>query len=364
MDGRDNKPSIHRNGELTMIHLVILGPLAVAGGGLLGMAHERFRRKRLRGQLSTKSTSAAELEAMVAAKDDIGELRFSERAAHLALGVSAVGLLFHYPLLGFFSLPFLGYSAFNWLRAHYPTEERQWYKSPLAVVTMVALTGTVLTGFWTLAALILTLDLAFRRWDWVLDEDWHKNFYQRVKTWTRRALQGERRWEWFPILLSRVSLGVFFAISGWNKLFTAAHWNGLVTAMISTGLPFPKFLSAFLASVEFYGGSLLAIGFLSTFWAVVLAFAMLVAIVTVEIPHVIPPGLGPLDWFAWFLYLPQVMYVILFTWLIIRGPGPHSVDAIIARKFGLDKEDKTSGSPEKSPEDKVGYTIDMEPQPA
>jgi len=346
-----------------MIHLILLGPLAVAGGSLLGLAHERFRRKRLAERIAAKPASAAEREALIAAKDDLVELRYSERAAHIALGVSAAGLLF-YPPLGFLSLPFLGYSAFNWLRAHYPSETQQWYKSPLAILITGALAGSVLAGFWTFAALTLTLDLALRRADWELDEEWHKNFVQKLKTWTGRSLQGERRWEWLPILLARVSMGLFFAISGWNKLFTAAHWNGLLAGMMATGLPYPKFLSLFLASIEFYGGSLLTIGFLSTFWAISLAFAMIVAIVTVEIPHIIPPGLGPLDWLDWFLYLPQVMYVLIFLWLIIRGPGPHSVDALIARKLGFDKEDKESDSTEKSRDDKVGITIDMEPQPA
>jgi uncharacterized membrane protein YphA (DoxX/SURF4 family) len=33
------------------------------------------------------------------------------------------------------------------------------------------------------------------------------------------VLTGERRWEWLPILVARVSLGLFFAVSGYNKLF-------------------------------------------------------------------------------------------------------------------------------------------------
>lgn len=346
-----------------MIHLIILGPLAVVGGGLLGMAHERFRRKRLVEEMAAKPVNAGEQEELVVANDDLVELKYAERSAYAALGVSAAGLLF-YPPLGFLSLPFLGYGAFNWLRAHYPSESEQWYKSPSAIVATGALAGSVLAGFWTLAAVILTLDLALRRADWELDDDWHKKFKQRVRLWSRRALKGEPRWEWLPLLVARVSLGLFFAISGWNKLFTAAHWNGLLAGMAATGLPFPTFLSYFLASVEFYGGSLLTIGFLSTFWAIALAFAMIVAIVTVEIPHVIPPGLGPLDWLDWFLYLPQVMYVLIFLWLIIRGPGRHSVDALIARKLGFDDEDNESDSTGESRDDKGGITIDMEPQPA
>ena len=39
----------------------------------------------------------------------------------------------------------------------------------------------------------------------------------------RSVLLGNRSWEQFPILLARVSLGMFFAISGGNKLFVASH---------------------------------------------------------------------------------------------------------------------------------------------
>jgi putative oxidoreductase len=101
-------------------------------------------------------------------------------------------------------------------------------------------------------------------------------------------LQGNRRWEWLPILIARVSLGAFFAISGWNKLFQEETRAGLVETMIEAGIPFPEFMSVFLASVEFFGGSLLIIGFLSAFCSVALTIAMIVAIATVEIHHAIP----------------------------------------------------------------------------
>ena len=154
----------------------------------------------------------------------------------------------------------------------------------------------------------------------------------------RLALQGEKRWEWLPILVARVSLGLFFALSGWNKLFQEANRNSLIEVMIEAGIPFPEFMSLFLASVEFFGGSLLVVGFMSTFWSIALTIAMLVAIATVEIHHAIPKGLGPLDWLGYFLYLPQVMYVIMFVWLMVTGPGPHSVDHLLARKLGVARE--------------------------
>ena len=148
------------------------------------------------------------------------------------------------------------------------------------------------------------------------------------------VLQGKRRWEWAPIFIARVSLGVFFAISGGNKLFSDHHREGLVKTMIEAGIPFPEITSVFLASVEFFGGMLLIVGLLSTFCAIALTIAMIVAIMTVEI-YTIPKGLSVLDWVDYFLYLPQVLYVLLFGWLIVSGPGPVSVDHVLARKLGL-----------------------------
>jgi putative oxidoreductase len=337
-----------------MIHLAVLAPLVVAGGGLLGYAHEQFRRKRLVEQLSAKrigpdgETDNEELLAELITKDELVELKYSERAARIALGLTATGLLF-YPPLGLLSLPFIGYSSYNWLRARYPTErDWSWLKAPSSVLAITALLASLLTGYWIISALVLILDLRARKnWASPNYDELHKKAVKRTRLYLKRSLIGEPRWEWFPILLARVSLGLFFAISGFNKLFVTAKFNALVTTMASIGLPFPTLMTILLASTEFYGGAMLTIGLLSSFWAFALAFAMVVAIVTVEIPLLIPPGLPPLLWLDWFLYLPQVMYVILFIWLMVRGPGPHSIDALIARRFGLDGG-KDSESPRKA----------------
>ncbi len=340
--------------------------ILLAAGGLVGYAHERFRRKRLAEQISKEmSTGAtrvieADADQEMMASGDLVQIRNAERTARLALVVSAAGI--YYTPLAMVSLPIIGYSAYNWLRTRYKFEKPK-HKSALNILATIALVASLVSGVWVMAPLILSVDLAARKWlanwtkgsHWVDDtpvneltetegeEKWYAaivpaSIRERIRYLIRFFLKGEPRWEWFPVLLARVSMGLFFAISGWNKLFTPAHWNSLVAAMAATGLPFPKFLSLFLASVEFYGGSLLTIGFMSTFWSIALAIAMIVAIVTVEIPYVIPPGLGPLDWLDWFLYLPQVMYVLIFLWLIIKGPGPYSVDALIAKRLGFDDD--------------------------
>jgi uncharacterized membrane protein YphA (DoxX/SURF4 family) len=43
-----------------------------------------------------------------------------------------------------------------------------------------------------------------------------------------------------------------------------------------------------------------------------------------------PKGVSPLNWLDDFLYLPEVLYVLLFIWLICSGPGKFSVDYWLA----------------------------------
>ncbi len=165
-----------------------------------------------------------------------------------------------------------------------------------------------------------------------------------LKPLIKIVLTGDRRWEWLPILVARFSLGLFFAVSGYNKLFIPEKHEDLIQLMTNIGLPFPDVMALFLASVEFFGGLFLMVGFLSTFCAIALTIAMIVAIVMVEIDHVIPKGIGFLDWMSWFLYLPQVMYVILFVWLMTTGPGRFSIDHYLANMLGVGSDERRAGS--------------------
>ena len=146
------------------------------------------------------------------------------------------------------------------------------------------------------------------------------------------ALQGNGGLEQYAILLVRVSIGVFFAISGANKLFTAGGIKPVYDTLVKAKVPFPRQTAYFVASVEFVCGSLLAIGFLSSFAAVTLLIDMVVAIFT-EAISTLPKGLSPLSWLDDFLYLPEVLYVLFFVWLICSGPGRFSVDYWLADKF-------------------------------
>jgi len=70
--------------------------------------------------------------------------------------------------------------------------------------------------------------------------------------------------EQYAIPLVRVSLGLFFAISGANKLFVADRTQTMYETLLEAKVPFPHLMTYFVSGVEFIGGSLLTVGFLSS----------------------------------------------------------------------------------------------------
>jgi putative oxidoreductase len=146
------------------------------------------------------------------------------------------------------------------------------------------------------------------------------------------ALLGSGGLQPYAILLVRVSLGLFFAISGANKLFVAGDTRTMYETLVAAKVPFPRVMTYFVSGVEFVGGSLLAVGFLSSLACVALLADMLVAILTAKL-SAMPKGLSALNWLDDFLYLPEVLYVLLFVWLICFGPGKFSVDYWLAGRL-------------------------------
>jgi putative oxidoreductase len=145
------------------------------------------------------------------------------------------------------------------------------------------------------------------------------------------ALQGSGDLEQYAILLVRISIGLFFAISGANKLFVAGGTKPVYETLVKAKVPFPLPTAYFVSGVEFVGGSMLAAGFLSSLAGVALLIDMIVATLT-EAISTLPKGLSPLSWLDDFLYLPEVLYALFFIWLLCSGPGKFSVDYWLAGK--------------------------------
>jgi len=146
------------------------------------------------------------------------------------------------------------------------------------------------------------------------------------------ALSGNSGLEQYVILLVRVSIGLFFAISGANKLFVAGGTKPVYDTLVAAKVPFPRQTAYFVAGVEFVCGYLVTVGLLSSAACAALMIDMLIAILT-EALSTLPKGLSPLNWLDDFLYLPEVLYVLFFIWLIFSGPGKFSVDYWLAGKL-------------------------------
>ncbi len=149
---------------------------------------------------------------------------------------------------------------------------------------------------------------------------------------TRFVLLGSADLEQYAILLVRVSLGLFFAISGANKLFVASRTQAMYETLVEARVPFPHAMTYFVSAVELVGGCLLAVGLLSSLACVALLVDMLVAILTTKL-SAMPKELSAHNWLDDFLYLPEVLYVLFFIWLIFSGPGRFSVDYWLAGRL-------------------------------
>src|SRR6058998_2993648 len=129
-------------------------------------------------------------------------------------------------------------------------------------------------------------------------------------------------WEWLGILLARVAVGLLFFLSGRSKLFVPQRREQMRQQLIEAHVPFPEFNAVFVSAIEFVCGVLLVLGALT-----LLACVMITAIATTAIRNV--KASSPLNWLSEFLYLPEVLYLVILIWLFFSGPGWVSVDCLI-----------------------------------
>jgi putative oxidoreductase len=127
--------------------------------------------------------------------------------------------------------------------------------------------------------------------------------------------------------LLRVSMGTFFAISGYNKLTNAGRHAGLVATLEADHVPDVKLMQWWVPGWELVAGSLLALGLFSAFAAAVLFILIGVACVAegpkrVEEWKPINQGDRVADW----LYLQEVLYALILASTALAGPGPFSLD--------------------------------------
>src|SRR5215471_16864519 len=131
-------------------------------------------------------------------------------------------------------------------------------------------------------------------------------------------------WAWVGVLLARVVLGSAFFLSGRGKLFGNERREQMRQTLREAHIPFPELNAVFVSAIEFVFGLLLVAGAATPIACVMLGGLMIVAIATTAVRTI--KALSPLDWLSEFLYLPEVLYLVILVWLFFVGPGWFSVD--------------------------------------
>ena len=150
------------------------------------------------------------------------------------------------------------------------------------------------------------------------------------------------RWLFFPpdtaprstVLIRLMAGGVFF----WEGILKFVYTNQGVGRFTKLGIPFPAQTAHFVAVLEIVGGLLLLAGFLTRVIAIPFVIEMIVAILSTKIslylgtsPLPLPPSPPQVGFWA-VLHEIRSDYaqILSVLFLLIAGPGPWSVDAILA----------------------------------
>jgi putative oxidoreductase len=134
--------------------------------------------------------------------------------------------------------------------------------------------------------------------------------------------------------LNRVALGVFFAISGYHKLFNASRHGTLIRTLQDDGVHAVPIMQWLLPSIEFGGGSALIVGLLSVLAAFGL-FVICAGALSLDAFKRIRAWqpIDRADWLGDLLYVPEALYCVGLTVVMLAGPGPWSLDALIAARL-------------------------------
>ena len=137
-------------------------------------------------------------------------------------------------------------------------------------------------------------------------------------------------WEWLGILVVRLAVGLLFFLSGRGKLFVPERREQMRQTLLEAHVPFPEFNALFVSTVEFVFGLLLILGAITPLACVMLGGVMIVAIATTAVRNI--KASSSLGWLSEFLYLPEVLCLVILVWIFLSGPGWLSIDHLIFSK--------------------------------
>jgi putative oxidoreductase len=127
---------------------------------------------------------------------------------------------------------------------------------------------------------------------------------------------------WLAPLFTRLAVGWVFMWSGWGKLtnlpFVTENFAGW-------GIPVPGVTAPLTAGIEFIGGICLLLGLFTRIAAGALGVVMIVATLAVQWSEV--------DSLLTLAGLEETLFLALFLWLAIDGPGRLSLDRLMQERW-------------------------------
>lgn len=146
-------------------------------------------------------------------------------------------------------------------------------------------------------------------------------------------------------IIGRILIGLFFFVAGFNKLFHPIFQGYMLNTITTIGFPFPQFTANFTAFCECIFGLFLMLGLWTRISSVFLIIIILVALFTHDLSTIpkelipVKPETGvykmdPFTWLGYFLYLPQMLYLLFLLLFLFQGCTGFGIDTFRKTKSG------------------------------
>nr|WP_199044990.1 DoxX family protein [Dyella sp. ASV24] len=149
-----------------------------------------------------------------------------------------------------------------------------------------------------------------------------------------RLLEQLQRVEWIGPLVVRVVFGYFWLETGIAKVH---NLDGFTQRFVGWGIPFPAFSAGLSAWTELVGGLLIMLGLFTRLVCIPMLINMAVAVTLVVSANLMS--------FDDYVEADEIVYSLIFFWLLISGPGKASLDTWVARALGIHTSSGTASIP-------------------
>ncbi len=126
--------------------------------------------------------------------------------------------------------------------------------------------------------------------------------------------------DWLAPLLMRLYFGYFWVETGWAKI---QNLDSFTQHFVEWGIPYPHLSAVLSGYTEWIGGILLMLGLMTRLVSIPLLFNMVVAVFQVKWKEIV--GIDG------FVETDEVLYLFIFFWFLMAGPGRASVDHLVWR---------------------------------